>query len=193
VVEYVPGSDVGTFEGQPHSLLEEFGRGLARIHARRFSECGDPVSKYRYPILEFHARAVRTMRAEVARFWPDRSEVAAALEEMSERLSRPPLPESASLVMTDMDARQFRQDGGRVTAVVDTEAYVLGPRALDCIALEYCLDRQGADAFARGYTEVLPLPNLAPIRAAYRFLYFLFDVQGEEDLFRWMGRPALFG
>ena len=91
-----------------------------------------------------------------------------------------------------MDPTQFLYDGGKVTALVDTEAYGLGPRELDFVALEYCLEESTAQRMAEGYRSVLPLPDLAAVRTPYRFLYLLLAVQGHVGLEEWMARPRLF-
>lgn len=44
-------------------------------------------------------------------------------------LQLPPL-EAGALVLVDMDAPQFLTDGGLLTGLVDTEAYVIGLREL---------------------------------------------------------------
>jgi hypothetical protein len=83
-------------------------------------------------------------------------------------------------------------DQGRLSAIVDVEAYVVGPRELDFIGLEYVLNPKAAGSFIRGYTEILDLPDLTRVRAVYRYLYRLLGVQGAVDLDRWLARPPLF-
>jgi len=39
---------------------------------------------------------------------------------------------------------------------------------------------------------VLPLPDLSRVRAPYRFLYRLLEVQGSVPLDAWMSWPELF-
>jgi len=51
---------------------------------------------------------------------------------------------------------------------------------------------RGAAAVARGYRRVLPLPDLSRVRAPYRFLYRLLEVQGSVPLDAWMSWPELF-
>jgi fructosamine-3-kinase len=191
VVEYMPGRTLETFRGQPPEMLEQFGHALARIHSRRFADYGSPSGHARYPLDGFFTRLVETLRMLVSRFYSDDRRINDALEPICQAALRLPPPSSAALVMVDLDVCQFLSDGARITAVVDTEGYVVGPRELDLIALEYLLDQAGAAAFKRGYQGMLPLPDLAPVRTIYRYLYLLLEVQGQADLDEWMQWPNL--
>ena len=91
-----------------------------------------------------------------------------------------------------MDPTQFLAEGGRLTAIIDTEAYAAGPREWDLLALEYVLDRRGAATFARAYAAVAPLPRLAAVRLPYRFLARLLGIQGAVDVDAWMAWPHVF-
>ncbi len=193
VVEKMPGERVESFADLPNRALERFGRSLGVTHGHGFDHCGSPTGRLQYPLEEFHARTAHTIRAVAGRYYRDDRAFAAALEPMCEAVLRLPPPGTAALIQVDIDPTQFLSDGREVTAVVDTEAYAIGPRELDFVALEYVLDRRCAAAFARGYQEVLSLPDLSAVRPAYRFLYRLFAVQGEVDLEEWMGWDKAFG
>ncbi len=185
VVERMLGTQLGSFIGQPEPLLVQLGTMLARIHKRRFDWCGHPTGRPSYALSEWPHRVAHAIRQVVTRYypgWPLMDEAALAL----------PVPSHASLVMPDLDPSQFLTDGERITALVDTEYYGVGPRELDFIALEYVLDAVGAAAVARGYSAVLPLPDLAAVRPVYRYLYLLMAIQGHVDLTAWMDQPHLF-
>jgi Phosphotransferase enzyme family len=192
VVERMPGRALEAFRGQPAAMLEQFGHALACIHSLRFADYGSPSGHVRYPLDGYFGRVAETLRMLASRFYPDDERVMAALEPYCRAALALPPPASATLVMVDLDVEQFLSDGPRITAVVDTEGYVVGPRELDFIGLEYLLDQAGAAAFARGYHALLPLPDLSPVRAIYRYLYLLLEVQGQADLDEWMGQPCLF-
>ena len=193
VVEYMPGHDLTTFCGQPTSLLEEFGAALAQFHRQRYAHHGCLTNGFKRPLAEFHTDMVATMRELVAQFHSNNAAITAALEPMCEAALALPAPEYAAPVMVDLDPRQFLTDGQRVTAIVDTEGYVAAPRALDFIALEYVMDAPTAEAFKRGYSAYLSLPDLTARRPVYRYFYRLLEVQGGEvPLDVWLNWPALF-
>ena len=94
--------------------------------------------------------------------------------------------------MVDMDSRQLLSDGTRVTSIVDTEAYVLGPRELDLLTLEDNFNQETAGSFKLGYQSIKPFPDLSIIRNIYRFFYGLMQVKGPIEINAWMSRPVLF-
>jgi Ser/Thr protein kinase RdoA (MazF antagonist) len=192
VVDYVPGAPLEAFDHLPESALEELGRALACIHCRRFASYGHPTGKPRHPLPTFHTRLAETMRLLVDQFYQHDARISAALEPMwAAALQLPPL-EVGALVMIDLDPTQFLTDGEHLTGLIDTEAYVIGPRAFDFIALEYLLTQPGAAAVARGYAGLLPLPDLVAVRPVYRYFYRLLEAQGKIDLAEWMARPRVF-
>ena len=135
VVERMPGCALETFRGQPAEMLEQFGYALASIHSLRFADYGSPSGHIRYPLDGFFARLVETLRMLVSRFYPGDERIMAALEPICRATLALPPPTHTTLVMVDLDVEQFLSEGPRITAVVDTEGYVVGPRELDLIAL----------------------------------------------------------
>jgi hypothetical protein len=192
VVQHMPGTVVTSFRKQPATLLEDLGRSLASLHAHHFDWYGNPTGQARYPLSSFPRRLAETMRMLVETIYMDEPAIVAALDPMYAAALHMAPPEAAVLVMPDLDASQFLWDGGRLTAVVDTEAYVVGPRELDFIALEYVLDGEGAAAFMRAYSELLPLPPLETVRPLLRYFLRLLEVQDPVDLDTWMAWPRCF-
>lgn len=192
VVERLPGERLTDLRALPAAALADLGAALARVHRRRFDWWGAPFGGARRPLAAFHARLAATLDALVARFFARDAALAGALPAYRAAALALPAPESAALVMIDVDATQFLAAGGRITGLVDTDAYVVAPRALDLIGYEYELDAASAAAFAEGYRTILPLPDLRAVRPVYRYLYRLLEVQGAVPLEAWMAWPALF-
>jgi hypothetical protein len=192
VVEAMPGSRVEDLRDLPLAALYELGRALAAIHERRFPYAGHPSGSLRYPIAAFNARLAETLRLLVERFRGQNGELSAALDEYCTAAEALPPPAYGSLIMVDLDPTQFLGDGWRLTALVDTEAYAIGPRELDFVALEYVLDQRSARAVMAGYTSLMPMPDLRQVRPVYRYLYRLLEVQGDVELCEWMEWPACF-
>lgn len=101
-------------------------------------------------------------------------------------------PEYSSFVLVDIDPSQFLAVNGIITGLVDTEAYVIAPRELDFIALEYVLNRRSAKLISEGYEAILSIPDLKTVRTVYRYLYRLIEIQGDYDIDDWLSRPILF-
>lgn len=192
VVEYMPGSPLNDFSSLSGSALEALGQALARIHTCQFEYYGSLGGQVRSALSTFPARLIETMRMLVHQFYQQNAAIKEALSPTCEAVSELPSVEAGVPVLIDIDPTQFLTDGELFTALVDTEAYAIGPRELDFIGLEYILDQRGATALARGYNGVLPLPKLSQVRPVYRYLYRLLEVQGSVELDVWMRHPPLF-
>jgi aminoglycoside phosphotransferase (APT) family kinase protein len=102
------------------------------------------------------------------------------------------VPDHFCPVFIDLDKLQFLIHDGMLSAVVDLEAYVVGPREFDFVGLEYQLHEISAVSFLKGYSTILDPPDLSNYRTAYRYFYRLLGVQGSVDLNRWFAQRALF-
>lgn len=192
IVEWMPGTACQSFLTAPDGLMYGLGQWLAEVHGRTLPVFGTVDGETAKPLAAFHGAAVAVMDQLVQRYFMDEQDVVKALEAMQRAMKSLPVPTHSSLVMVDMDPTQFLMDAGRITAVVDTEAYVLAPPALELVALEYVLDQRTAAALAAGYASIRALPDLEAVREPYRYLCRLLDIQGEVPLAQWMGHPQFF-
>lgn len=92
-------------------------------------------------------------------------------------------------IMLDLRWDQFLQQNGKLTAIVDLDAFVTGPRVLELVLLEYLLDKPQAAIFKKQYEKTHLIPDLTHVRTAYRLLLFLMNVLGETDIEQWMNAP----
>ena len=96
------------------------------------------------------------------------------------------------IIMPDLRWDQFLQlDDGRL-ALVDLDAFVWGPKALELVLLEYLLNAEQAELFKTIYCQVHVMPDLTIERQVYRFLLFKMNVLGVSDLGEWMSHPIRF-
>lgn len=189
VVERMPGRVLAAFVGASSGVLRDLGLALAHIHRRTYHWCGSPTGRIQVTPHSFGEQVAGAIRALCDEYRP---ELAPYAEQVCRAASRLPAPAAGALVMADLDPTQFLEQNGRLTAVVDTEYYCVGPRELDFVALEYVLDAKGAALFREAYRSVLPLPAVGRVREVYRLLYLLLEVQGRKPLRDWMSQPALF-
>ena len=99
VVERMPGEALKGFRDKPAALLEGFGAALARIHSLRFRECGNPSGSFRFPLAEFPARLVETMRLLVEKEYRGQRRIRAEMEPMCHAAALLPPPEAGALVL----------------------------------------------------------------------------------------------
>jgi hypothetical protein len=193
VVEKLEGKTVSSFIGQPVSLLQSFGEGLARIHTLKRNYAGHPQQEQlSVDLADFHEHLADGMEKIVSRYYGDHNEIKEKLPEMQKIMRSLPSPNASTFVMIDLDPTQFISDGKVLTGLVDTEAYAIAPRELDFIGLEYILGEQSAAEFRKGYERVLPIPDLSRYRTPYRYLCRLLSIQGKVEIEKWMSHKVLF-
>jgi aminoglycoside phosphotransferase (APT) family kinase protein len=192
VVDLMHGTPLRGFDELSDAGLHDFGRALATIHARRFHTLGNPSGSMRYPPADFPRRLSHVLR-EWDRSHPDGPLPAALAADMRAAVDQLPPPTEGALVLPDMFAPQFLEQDGRITAIVDVDAYVVGPRELDLVGLEYFVDARTAPLIARGYREIAPLPPLRRVRRAYRYLLWVLTMNPMAlDVHRWTAWPEAF-
>lgn len=96
-------------------------------------------------------------------------------------------------IMLDLRWDQFLHQHGTLSAIVDLDAFVTGPRALELVLLEYLLDKRQAVIFKQYYEKTHLMPDLTKVRTAYRVLLFLMNVLGDTDIKHWMNSPHYLG
>jgi hypothetical protein len=192
VVEKMQGSNL-SFLGKSSNMMEDFGRTIAEIHSNRVYECGSLNGMLRYSLSEFPQKLSNAFRVLATSYYSTNTVISGTVDHYCTLASTMEVPKFASCIMLDMDPRQFLSNGERVSAIVDTEAYVLGPREMDLIAIESSLDGIGAYSFKKGYSEVLPFPEVSQLRELYRFFFCLLEIKGPAyDYHKWMSMPSLF-
>lgn len=96
-------------------------------------------------------------------------------------------------VMLDLRWDQFRvctptNSNTHTLALIDLDAFVIAPRALDLVLLAYVLTPAQLDLFKQHYTKThCWLEHNAHTRC-YQLLLFLMNILGESDLRKWMRR-----
>jgi hypothetical protein len=92
-------------------------------------------------------------------------------------------------IMLDLRWDQFRTvPHNNALALIDLDAFVIGPRALELVLLEYVLTSQQFTLFKARYCQTNDWPDYAAQKASYQLLLFLMQVLGETDLASWMKR-----
>ena len=189
VVEHMRGTPLARFDELSDGGLVAFGSSLAHIHRRRFDTLGNPSGSMRYPPAEFPRRLAEVIRRHAAVDAPH----AGVVDEMCAAAAELPPPAEGALVLGDIFPPQFLHADGAVVALIDIDAYVVGPRELDFVCLEYFVDERAAALIARGYRDVGPLPSLEQVRRVYRFFFWVLTMNpGALDYDRWMTWPTAF-
>lgn len=192
VVEKMSGSALSSFKGQSDALLHQLGVWLAQVHSKRCNYFGNLARTQDQPVERFHERLAHTICQLVERDYTNDGKIMSQLDAALRELADLPAPDHFCPVFIDLDPSQFLIEGGMLSAVVDVEAYAVGPREFDFIGLEYVLDEQSAVSFLSGYSSIMQPPELSRCRNVYRYFYRLLGVQGSMDLDRWLAQKVLY-
>lgn len=180
---FVPGQML-TVEKLSDTMVAQLARHVASLHVQQQSAWGDLC----HPQFD-------------ADFWPEALLKTLVRQAEQQGIAEPWLPLVVSQleqvnptlfspIMLDNRWDQYLFDADTITALIDIDAFVTGPRELELVLLEYQLDAHQAEVFARSYQETLALPELDGVRLCYRFLLFLMNALGETDLDNWMRQPV---
>lgn len=92
-------------------------------------------------------------------------------------------------IMPDLRWDQLRRpEGDETLALMDLDAFVIGPRALELVLIMYLLTPAQLDIFKSIYCQLNTWPDLNQEIRSYQLLLFLMNVLGEADLASWMQR-----
>ncbi len=92
-------------------------------------------------------------------------------------------------IMLDLRWDQMLHQQGQLSAIVDMDAFVIGPREVELVLLEYQLNQHQANIFAQAYRVITDWPDLSQHRFSYRLLLFLMNSLGETDMKKWLNAP----
>ncbi|MEE9328151.1 MAG: hypothetical protein V3U71_12770 [Cocleimonas sp.] len=95
-------------------------------------------------------------------------------------------------MIPDLRWDQFLQQGQELVALVDLDAFVLAPRELDFVILEYMLTADQQRQFVEVYSQYYAIPELSEVRTSYRLLLFFMQIYGESDIDKWMTAEGQF-
>jgi hypothetical protein len=170
----------------PPQVAYQLGQFMGCIHQRRRPGYGLDPEGAREP---FGQRMLAVMDQLIQRFWADRPAVRQRFEALR---GQAPQPEYFCPIMPDISANQFvyAPDLSKITALVDCDAYVAGPRQWELCVVELCLE--AGEDFQRGYETYQPLPSLAPSRDFYRLYTYLCDPWEAGDLEAFLRGHILF-
>lgn len=91
-------------------------------------------------------------------------------------------------MMLDLRWDQFRCKSNHELALIDLDAFVIAPRTLDLVLLEYVLTPEQMVIFKQLYIQTHAWPDFAAEKPCYQLLLFLMNILGETDLVSWMRR-----
>ncbi len=187
LTRYLEGDDV-SFHMVSNDMATQLANHLVTMHQHTYSHWG-PIFNPKYSAKDWSKRLQHTLIS-----FASRSPVAIPDDVLNNALLQADEIEltSFSPIMIDLRWDQMLHQQGQLSAIVDMDAFVIGPTALELVLLEYQLSQEQADAFVEHYALFQPFPALDVQRYCYRLLLFLMNSLGETDLEKWMNAPERF-
>lgn len=184
LARYLEGEDVD-FEHVSDEMVIQLAMHIAKLHHFQYSKWG-ALHQTLFPSTQWSTRLQHTLSA-LAELHPIT---------ISEQVLETALLHAADVeietfvpIMLDLRWDQMLHQQGQLTAIVDMDAFVVGPRELELVLIEYQLNEHQADVFIHAYQANAVWPDLTKQRFCYRLLLFLMNSLGETDVNKWMNAP----
>lgn len=89
-------------------------------------------------------------------------------------------------MMLDLRWDQLRSLNNGDLAIIDLDAFVIAPKGLDLVLLQYVLKPAQWHLFKQQYCQTHAWPVYSQQKPCYQLLLFLMNILGETDLTRWL-------
>ncbi|MFC3859892.1 hypothetical protein ACFOPQ_03820 [Deinococcus antarcticus] len=164
--------------------VTELGRRVAQLHAHPFQVFGDVLGRHQTPLSSFSARALQVVQEVAPKY--QHANWLPHWDEVERIFTMSPAPSFAVPMLLDWNGTQFVWREGQPFALVDVETSALAPVELDLYFWEVLLNRKQIRQFISGYTQIRPLPDLKPHRAACRLILLALESEGSPPLTKWL-------
>jgi len=184
LARYLEGEDVD-FEHVTDDMVIQLARHIAKLHQIQQSNWG-ALHQTELPSSQWPSRLQNTLRTlvELHHITIPEQVLEQVLQEVADLNIETFVP-----IMLDLRWDQMLHQHGQLSAIVDMDAFVIGPRELELVLLEYQLTEHQAGVFIQAYRASAEWPDLTEQRFCYRVLLFLMNSLGETDVNKWMNAP----
>lgn len=154
---------------------------IAKLHQRSYKNWGS-LHAPKFSAEDWPKRLHETLRLLAAK-----SDLEISEPLLREILAQTNIIEETEFVPVMVDLRwdQLRMLDDESLALIDLDAFVIGPKSLDLVLLRYALTPEQLVLFKWEYSKTHPWPDAAQ-SPCYQLLLFLMHVLGETDLAKWM-------
>ena len=183
LTRFVNGQDVDSQQVDDSSVIA-MAQHIASLHQRTFPRWGK-LDAPTFTAQDWATRLQNTLRllAEQSKTPINQTWLNAILAQASEIKETTFVP-----MMLDLRWDQLRLTSENALALIDLDAFVIAPKNLDLVLLEYVLSPAQWAIFKHTYVQILAWPNNLEHQSCYQLLLFLMHVLGETDLHKWMQR-----
>lgn len=183
LTRFLPGVDLGASEVDNKWIIA-LARHIAKLHQRTYQQWGS-LHAPQFATEDWPKRLHETLK-----WLAEKSATPIAEALLNEILALAENTQVSKFVPLMLDLRwdQLRILDDGSLALIDLDAFVVAPRALDLLLIEYVLSPAQLALFKREYCKTHAWPDAAAQKPCYQLLLFLMNVLGEADLDAWMKR-----
>jgi len=180
---FLPGMDLEAAEIGEKWIIQ-LANHITQLHQRRFTNWGNLHAP------QFSAENWAKRLHETLIFLAKQSKIPMVEPMLNAILAQTKNIQETEFVPMMLDLRwdQLRCLNADELALVDLDAFVIAPRSLDLVLLEYVLTPKQLALFKHHYVATHPWPDDSKQKPLYQLLLFLMNVLGETDLENWMSR-----
>lgn len=181
LTRFLPGVDLEAGKVDDNWVIQ-LANHIAKLHQRSFTKWGN-LHAPQFSAVDWPKRLHKTLNFLAKRYG------ALEIEPLFvEILAQAKNCQETEFVAMMLDFRwdQLRYLSANDLALVDLDAFVIAPRALDLVLLEHVLSPEQFALFKRHYVQTHNWPDYDAQKPCYQLLLFLMHVLGETDLEKWM-------
>lgn len=159
-------------------IAYQLGQFIGYNHNINIENCDIPGMKN----VCLHKKLMNYMETVISSHWNSDSVLDNQVRDYFENLKTKTIKSNGySLIMTDISANQFLFEDNEITACVDLDAYVVGPKEWELALIKNCVE--DFESFKKGYEYYQKLPNLEETTMDfYLFVMALGDIWGREEM-----------
>lgn len=181
LTRFLPGVDLEATQ-MDDKWVVRLAKHIAKLHQRTDQQWGSLHAP------QFAAEDWASCLHETLRILAGKSDTPIAEPMLSEILTLAKNTQETEFVPMMLDLRwdQLRCLSANDLALIDLDAFVIAPRALDLVLIEYVLSAAQLAIFKWEYCKSHPWLDAAAQKPCYQLLLFLMNILGETNLVDWM-------
>lgn len=179
--EYIAGKDAD-HEAVTDDMVAQLATHIGKLHQQRFATWGPlHAPSFLADVWATQLHKTLALLAENTASTPP-SAILSDLLQQAKQVNE----QEFVTIMPDLRWDQLRMTNSQRLALIDIDAFVVGPRALELVLIEYLLNHEQLALFKKHYSQFNDWPDYAQQKPSYQLLLFLMNVLGQTDLKQWM-------
>jgi hypothetical protein len=166
-------------------IAYQLGQFIGYNHSLNIENCDIPGMKNNC----LHKKLMEYMESIISSHWNNDTVLDNRVRDYFQKIKTKTIQSSGyGLIMTDISANQFLYEENAITACVDLDAYVVGPKEWELALVKNCL--KDFESFKKGYEYYQEFSDFEETYDYYLFVMALGDVWGREEMQSFFAKQA---